>query len=317
MDKWTVFAAALANILLPVLCLCIEIPLFISILKQFYCTAGQRITKWNKCTSILVFVFNIAGHVIIIPYGILWISNRHIILVATVLIYGANISFYIGTYCIYTLLLLRVYYTFELSVYRIKTWKLYLHGLNAVLSLIVIVLVNIAGIYAIYLFGAWIILLTVGYAHFFYTFSHNLFSLVLAQQRSTFIGNMLMQKELNERQRNMLCTVRKHTILGTFMILGNLLCVVIVVSSVSLIMKFDGNGTLMVILICLYMISVYMFGVVGPVCIYLGLQQNRDSYRKWCSLCDRKCTNICIALAERRMNELNEPSDYLQMVDQL
>lgn len=313
-----------AFIMLPVLCLFIEIPLLISILKQFYCTNAQRISSWNKCASILVFIFNVIGNAFMISKGIVSISveNDSIPWIDPLLNTIAVVSLSISTYFVYAVLLLRVHYTFQDSIYRIKTWKLYLHGLNAIISMISVTVVIIStativhmSLYSSILNIVWIISLTVGYTHLLYTFNHNLFSLVLEQRQSIFAAkdeSGETRTDLNQRQRNMLSTVRKHTILGSCMISSNLLCTMTTVIYVSLMIPFESNLTVALITTSIYCIPLYMFGVAGPACIYLGFKQNKNLYKRFCKICDRKCERICIGLAERRMNE---PTDYVQMID--
>ena len=83
------------------------------------------------------------------------------------------------------------------------------------------------------------------------------------------------------------------------MIISNLLLVLILLSRIA----FNKNAA-DVIWIVLFWIGLHVVNITGPICIYLGFQQNRNSYQKCCDVCDRKFRNVCNSLAERRMNKL-------------
>ena len=141
--------------------------------------------------------------------------------------------------------------------------------------------------------------------------------MVLTQKQSIEIlvdeEEHVQKQKLNERQRSMLSTIRKHGILGSFMILCNLLCFVTNILFAIADTTREWNYTMKLVLYYYVdVMSLYIFSSAGPLCIYLGFQQNRDLYWKCCGLCDRKWENICIGMAEKR---LNEKVDYIQMLD--
>ena len=143
----------------------------------------------------------------------------------------------------------------------------------------------------------WCILWTIGYVHLLYTFNHNLFLLVVSQRRTIVCGDNTGSIELNMKQIRLLSTIRKHTILGFFLICGSL-CYAFLAGIHIWVETTQGfNISIFIVRWILF----HIFLISGPLSIYLGFKQNKDLYGKCCILCDRKCEHICIKLAEKRL----------------
>ena len=268
----------------------IEMCLFISLLKQFYCNdKEQTINNLFKFTSIMVFVSSIIYGA---TYNIITWHHEKEWKKAV----GGILHFSLMTtaYSIYTILLIRLYCTFQESVYQIRKRQLVIHTMNITISLICFVLSYIYAYNHSYIFVMiWIVSLTMGYTHLLYKFNHNLFLLVLSQTQTNLNKQRTESIELNMRQRIILQTIRKHTILGCFMVFGN--C-------------FFALGIQLFFFSSVQYIAVagyYIFVLTGTLCIYLGITQNRNLYGKCCNYCDRKCESICNRLAEKRLNQQN------------
>ena len=324
---WTIVSTTL-----PTLSLALQIPLFFSLLRQFFCSHARKIQNSVKATSIVAFICTILFNAIAILLVItIYIeksksdnkkpSRAQSLFVDDILNAASYIAFFGASYCIYIILLLRVYYTFQDTMYEVKRLKLYVHGINVAITVLIITDFTMFKIYTFDTVSAvtlciWMILLTIGYIHLLYIFNHNLFILVLTQRHSLVIldeEEHAQKQILNQRQRSMLSTIRKHGILGSYMIFCNLFCAVTNIIFAIADTKRDWDYMIeLVLYYYFYVISLYIFSNTGPICIYLGFQQNRYLYQKCCGLCDRKCKNICNGLAEKQMNK---HTDYIQMLD--
>lgn len=303
-----------AAILLPILLF-----LVISLLREFCCIKKQTTQNLYKYATIMTFVSSIlyivsqtSSSIIIVSStnnGSIFISRPEVnseVAPLFVLGFMSYLSFFLTTYCIYFILVLRVYYTFQNSIYEFERYKIYVHAANCAVMVIlnIILLIFVQSISGYYIFVLWIILLTIGYVHLLYVFNHNLFLLVLTQ-RQTIVNN---KQELNERQIKLLTTIRKHTILGSYIVFVNVMfgLFIIMISSIA---QNKVNEVGFVLIYFGFVICWFSFLLVGPLCIYLGYGQNQELYMKCCRLCDNKCKNICIEFAERKINQPPELID--------
>ncbi len=285
--------------------LTLQITLFISLLKAFYCNKDQTFNNAYKCSTIGIFIFSIMlnaiAMIIAIMYGMSEEQNPTKLLyilhiVGWISIFGASILTYL-------FLLFRVYFTFKESMYEIKKCTIYLHSTNiASMSLL---LVSFLGTYTEWfdfiLFSLWLTSLSIGYTHLLYLFNHNLFLLVLSQRQT--IINDEKNIELNQRQINLLCTIRKHTILGFFMVLSSLTYLAANGPSINSLDKINSapwiKDGVMYLVASINFISLN----TSPFLVYLGFNMNRKLYSKLCSFCDKKCKNICIRLTEKNLDD--------------
>ena len=304
------------RITVPAVCFTlIEIPLFISLLNQLYRGEGQMVQIQFKCSATITFIFStLFGIIDIVSQIMVWLVplefNITLNGVQIYYIYVTRVTLMLLTiYSIYTILLLRLYHTFQESIYQISTRQLYMHVINVSITIITFIMsfypftphkALIKEILVI-----WVILLTMGYIHLLYTFNRNLFLLVLSQRKSVVMSSKqntdhddtkIEPVELNERQINMLSTIRKHTILGSFMVFSNL-------CFASFLIFFYESVFVNPIASFFFMVIVHIFVITGPLCIYMGFEKNKDFYHKCCNLFDKTCTNICVTLAEKRLNQ--------------
>ena len=278
-----------------------DLLLFISLLRQFYCVEQQFIHKYFKYSTIITFIFSTMYYTTGIVHNL--VSGEYIF--STILI----LSLVMMIYSIYTILLQRLYYTFEESVYEIKTRQLSIHIINIVITLSLFVASTFIDVVAeaynitIYkhtnkvLLVIWVLLLIMGYIHLLYTFNHNLFLLVLSQRQTIFCKQSAKTVKLSMRQIIMLSTIRKHTILGCFMIISNL--GFLICTSAGIPIKETTSDISLVF----QKLTLNIFIISGPLAIYMGFTQNEDLYGFCCKLCDKTCKNICRRLAEHKLNE--------------
>ena len=286
----------------------LDILLLISLLKQFYCSTNQTVHCHFKCTALVAFISSIIHCLTQISTSLYKLATQNEIFKVDnssswhdIVWSGAAGSMLMTMYTIYTILLLRLYHAFQESVYQIGKCEFFRHAFNISLALIANLLALLFMYFGMILFKnlfcvLWIILITAGFIDLTYQFNHNLFLLVVSQRRSIVSKQNTESIELNMRQKNMLSIVRKHTILGGFVIFGNVFYILFIV--LGLIAPFDD-----VISKFIPYVLWNVFIVIAPLCVYLSFQQNEGLYRKCCNLCDTKCENICIALAENRLNQ--------------
>ena len=280
----------------------IQTCIFISLLKQLYCDGKHsRLPHRVKCTAMTAFISSIifttihpvhAINLYVTP--IQWFEHDEVEFAVQSILTGSIVT---AVYSIYIILLCRLYYAFQASIYQMTKCQLIMHGINITISSISIVFARIfASGYLIYpFFLLWIILLTAGFVQLLYKFNHDLYILVLSQREPhmSSSGQSAESNKLEVEQPRLLSTIRKHTILGCFMIFGYLLFIFVVVLS-PVINELHTN-----VLGFIVAVGLYMFVMIGPLCIYLGFQQNRKLYRKCCGCCDRKCENLCRKLTQR------------------
>ena len=291
-------------IIIPAIPLAVEIPLFICLLKQFCCSAGITVHLPIKCTGITAFIFSICFVVNDIILATC-IGPPELSQTANIVFYLNMIASLLTIYSVYTMLLLRLYYTFRDSIYRVKSHEFFIHAIIIVITLaIMISLPFLSAVAMNYCVALWIILLTMGYVHLLYEFNHNLFLLILSRRKSAVPNIPAVRKESGEsveldiRQLDLLSTMRKHSILGCFMVLTNLSFVMTLAFGTFIYSTVESDVAFLVFL--------HTFIASGPLCIYLGFKQNADLYEKCCNLCDRKCKKKFITLAENRLKRINE-----------
>ena len=291
----------------------ILLTLFITLLKKLYCgvnAANKNIDIISQIITISVFMFNIIYSLCLFAFHI-YISlayshDKHIndlIFYIFPIIIGISLSG--GFVSIYIYLLFKIKNTFNETVYQIKSRIIYLHIIN-----ITFIFSSFCIIFFILTFSrntvktglilhsSLFFLLTIGYIHLLFTFNHNLFLLVLSQRQ--IISKSKKNIELNERQHALLETIRKHSILACFMIF---ISFAFVIMAIVVSRYYDGYQYENIIIQYLWIITLFIFMNTGPLCIYLGFTMNRNMYTKLCGVCDKKCKNLCITMAEKKLNK--------------
>ena len=292
-------------ITLPILSLLLLLPLFILLLKLFCFRNNEqqvRVQCWRKCIIVILFISSIAFNI----SALLMALNDLNMPTYTILVAMFRGTLYGDTYLVYILLISRVYYTFHGTMYQVKKCTLVSHMIIflIVLGLNITFLVSTATVLT-WVYYAWCILMMIGYGHLLYLFNYNLFQLVLSQRQTVVMeeNNDTPKVSLNGRQLNLLSTIRKHTLLGTFMVFSNFLIFSFYILQISVAS---------VIFIYCNQASMFIFVATSPICIYLGFMQSRKSYQRCCYLCDKKCRTVCHGLAMRRMNQLVINGDYIR-----
>lgn len=288
-----------------ILSLLLLLGLFILVLKQL-CNKTMKTQPCDKYCILIAFVFGITYNITTFVIILAKKSSNAIFAAIRVLF------LHVCAYIVYIILLSRVYYSFKGSVHEVRKCVLYLHGFN----LIIMIILNVCRQILLYterisydtflLTGiAWKSLILVGYTHLLYMFNYKLFLLVLSKRKTITMSNN--QMELSGHQLNILTIIRKHTILGSFMMFSGILTIVI-----TILVNFATTESQAFLFRNLLGICILIFVDTSPVCLFLGFQHNRDLYRRLCSCCDRKCKNKCDTMAEKR---LNKQYNYKQMND--
>lgn len=293
-------------LLIGILSILLQIPLFISLLKQFYCNKQQEIERSYKWSVICIFIFSIICSITGIKTAIFLIPDTIHLTAISINEWISFIAISAESLFIYSFLLFRIYYTFKQSIYEMQRFIIYLHTINIALIFLSLILTIFSG-YALLL---WIILLTIGYIHLLYLFNDNLFVLMLSQKDTML--NEYKTSELSERQINILSTIRKHTILGVFIVVSNLLLIGVYLL-LFVIPMMTLTDTMTYVVLCIVNFIAYIFITVAPLCIYLGFQKNQKLYLKICGVCDGKCKDLCIRFTERKLDIQDNDSDQLQM----
>ena len=307
---------ALLRIIIGAIILAFEIPLFISLLRQFCCDKQQKVSNCHRCTAVITFISSIIFDIFdafcatfqwlaIVEWNIT-IDELETNMLYNIISITRSSMVLVTIYSVYVVLLLRLHNTFQSSNYRITSRRLCLHAVSIIMSfLLLFILVPVLGAisyaFVILVCGLWIVLLTIGYIHLLYIFNHNLFLLVLSQRQITMHRMHRKSVELDVKQIILLSTIRKHTILGTFMISSNLWFAIYLLA-LPLFRDTDIASILSVLLL-------HMFIMTGPLCIYLGFIRNKNVYGRCCSICDKKCEHICIACAEKKLNKQHHDHD--------
>ena len=265
----------------------VVIVLFISLLKQICYTQDKSVKGHLTYTTIIVFTLSIIFGIARIPYYT-YCGNTFVVRMIS------WAAFVLTLDSIYIFLLLQLYYTFQESVFRISKCQVFMHSINiAMLSVIFF-----PGFIIFELFFVWITSLTIGYIHLLYKFNHNLFVLVLSQRKTSANTQKIGSIQLNMRQIKLLSIIRKHAILGGFIIFSNL-CLGVHLVTLHLL-RYTR------IMMFVDAVILHIFIIVAPLCLYLGFQQNESIYGKCCNLCDKKCKHICIVITEKGLNKQND-----------
>ena len=187
---------------------------------------------------------------------------------------------------VYLLTLIRLHYSFKNSVYELDKATIVLHVFIMILFHVLwaahLILELANNDWYIMIFALLIIIFLFGYAQLIFQFNHSLFKLVL-KQRSTIFGNN-NSKELNIRQKSLIQTIVKQTLLasGTFIAL----IVVCIIYIISIIADPKRNSSALLIL-RIWMIWLLLIG--NAIFLSLSFGANTSTYNKLCGRCHTKC----------------------------
>eukprot|EP01084_Bolivina_argentea_P215648 366161_1 len=220
-----------------------------------------------------------------------------------------NIINSIAMCLVYSFMILRLYDTFESTMYEITKLFLISHIIVAIYyaigcSLIPVVILhkNIKRIAKLFYIIIVIIPVTIGLIHLIYSFNSKLFALVLLQRKTLISSND--SNNLNDRQLKLLSTIRKHSILGGFMILSGF--IVLIYCIVFYGLKNIDHDTHVIV----YWIVNDICIILTSTCLFIGFTQHSKIYMCLCKHCDNQCTNMCIKLATNQMKAKNSKETF-------
>ena len=286
------------NLVMGIIASCIII-LLQSIFMVKSCIIDYKTKRTNKKPlrlAIAIFSANIIVSIIAIIQTILYYVGSD----------SVNITLSIGAFLnsiivslLYSFMILRLYQTFNETLYEVKPAVLWLH-------IVLIVYVAIGGFFFPFVLlqdvgndtkVIFIIIILIpfcmGLTHLIHSFNYKLFQLVLLQRQSLTTNSNDTQQNLDERQLKLLKTIRKHTILGIFIILAQLIIMFVGVLIYGLSDKNVNEisiGYWIITDICIIMETTSLF---------IGFSDNNNRYICLCKYCDNLCSDICINCAKK------------------
>lgn len=197
---------------------------------------------------------------------------------------------------LYAFMALRVHQTFSDTIYRASNITLIIHSIN-----IFCVSVGVFFFAAILLreeLSSWIKIIfimfvlapfVIGLAHLIYMFNARLFSLFLLKRS----GADSSINGLTTSQRRLLNTVRKHTVLGAFIVMAQLVTLIHTVLLYGVIDLYSTAGYVSYWVVCNLCI------IVETVCLFLGFTDNGATYLNICGHFDGGCDRICVRCVQK------------------
>ena len=202
-------------------------------------------------------------------------------------------------------MMLRLYQTFKDTIYEIKRGILWCHGINIIYVAIgalffpyVLLSDNTPNIEKVIFIIIILVPFSLGLGLLIYFFNYKLFHLVLLQRQT--LTNSNDEQDLNKRQLKMLKTIRKHTILGFFIVLAQLILAFTGVLIYGVSGAKSGDKTI------LYWIITDIAIIMETTSLFVGFTDNNQRYLCLCKYCDKWCTDICINIASNAMKATDE-----------
>lgn len=290
-----------------------QLYLLLSLVKLFFCTKEKSVKgSPMKYTVIITFILLLTVNTCMNMGNIARIVDSQSMYEIFKLIHYTAILFLFTS--VYIFLLIKIHHTFKDSAYSFTNMQF---GFHAFLIFIIFTYcaINIINLLIlrhdpntiIIVFAALIItVLVIGNIHLLYTFNHNLFMLILSHRQT--ITSDINNIELSRQQMNLLNTIRKQSILGSFIIIGLVVFTIIVLiflgflkSAFSWDKVREDGGFAITYWILLTIKSIALN--CAPLSIYLGFHSNNKWYLRLCGVCDENCKNNCVKMAERRMHD--------------
>lgn len=216
----------------------------------------------------------------------------------------------------YYFILIRVYSTFQESVYKINKREIAINILATLLSVIsgtingCLIAFNIYDeYYANICYLILFILLWCCFLHAMWAFNSRLFKLCVSHQKSISLSN-----QLSDEQMRILFVIRKHTILGSvIMIFGVVGILDYVIANYITDEKYRT--------LSIYLVSedwIILFDFIFTICvnlsvfcIFLSFTENRERYYYFCKHCDHRCSSFCETMAKRNIDILEAEEEQI------
>ena len=216
--------------------------------------------------------------------------------------YAANaVLTAVVTDLIYIFMMRRLHQTFNETAFRVSRAVFVVHSLVIIYSSIGelcafvifdILLIRSIENEAIVIIVAQLpwLLFCLGLAHLVWMFNVKLFRLVLLKRRTIVTADDA--GSLTGRQLKLLQTIRKHTLLGSLLVMS---CLAFVVTSVVTYYVSKPQKTLSSVPYWLFVVACIS---TESVSIFAGFRQSDTTYRWLCGFCDVQCKSICMHCAE-------------------
>ena len=208
----------------------------------------------------------------------------------------------------YFFLVCRLHSTFKHSTFAIKTWIIKIHFVIGLLTVPVgliayILVLNGADRFtAMLTFFSVSPLILLAFVHLFYAFNNGLFQIVL-QQRQSIISEKV---KLSDNAIRLMVSVRKHSMIGVFVILLGFLAMIAYFFGVY-VEKGDYA------IVSTYHVSKAHFAVVDIIIVccldlacltmFLGFAVNDGLYGRLCKVCDHTFALLCLWIVHSRINK--------------
>ena len=272
--------------------------LFILLIYRFYFKKTAENTTQRMSITVLTYMIS----VFILFLLQLIAEFTEIPLYAWVIVLYTTIC--LSYLSIYILTIMRLSYTFRDSAFQISNKIIYTH----IILIIVCLMLSVLFAISLYANGApglgetdriiaatVISMVMIGYIHLVYKFNYNLFQLVLMQRTtSTHPSNTQSDIELNIRQKQLIQTIVKQTVLSCWV------CLFYSMNSISflIIAIIDPKSNINV----LHDYEQWMIAVVNVavgISVSLTFSINSRSYNKLCTLCHTGCNQICESCVQK------------------
>lgn len=260
--------------------------------------------KNRKPLRLAISIFSINVTVSIIQIIQTWLFYNGSSGVDITLMIGAILNSVVAA-LLYGFMMMRLYQTFKETMYEVKRGFLYCHGINIIYVAIgglffpyVLLQDDLANIEKVVFIIIILMPFTVGLGLLIYSFNHKLFQLVLLQRQTLLNSNE--EQDLNARQLKMLKTIRKHTILGFFIVLAQLILAFTGVLIYGISGAQSNQKTI------LYWMITDIAIIMETTSLFIGFSDNNQKYLCLCKYCDKWCTDICINIASKEMNATDQ-----------
>eukprot|EP01084_Bolivina_argentea_P251832 422526_1 len=275
--------------------------LFILTIYKINCCRTSHQIKIAKSILIVVLLLfgsfliaNLAGFILYVMFDEQNSNNSSVLYMIVYSLWGLfNV---IGFVSSYSFLVIRLYYTYQNSIYKMTKKSIYLHSFIAILMMITVPIIMysfyISHVAFFIITGSGSIFMFFGLFALIYSFNKNLFFLVLKEKRNV-VNNVNIQ--LSENQISMLKTVTKQTLLGSILLGG----ILFLLFSSLILVAIVGNNINVLLVIFPWFLLITVYATMPS--IYLGLTMNEKEYFFCCGRCHYCCKGLCESFAEGRL----------------
>ena len=271
---------------------------------------ASKSNKINKCTSINILAILIyASNIISVIYAFIVKTAEFDEESIEYRIKNsiANILLIIPYSLVYVFGILRLYFVFNESIFKVSNTTLNIHTIIGItVSMWNLVYWTLIGIDSdkieqiyIKIYGSiGMCVYIIGFISMTVLFNFNLFRVVSTQRRSI----IMIEDKLSDHQISLVNIITKQSLLNgcTAVIIIMHICSYII----SHIIRFSNP------MFELWCTAVYwcMF-IFSGLCVYLSFKINALEYKLCCNICDKTCQMICQNCAEKRIKKISVDTD--------